>query len=34
MANFYKNAFYDPSTTAAVTLYTAPVNAIQQDLKM
>ena len=27
MANFYKNAFYDPSTTAAVTLYTAPTNA-------
>ena len=27
MANFYKNAFYDPSTTDAVTLYTAPTNA-------
>ena len=27
MANFYKNAFYDPSTTAAVTTYTCPANA-------
>ena len=27
MANFYKNAFYDPSTTDAITLYTAPTNA-------
>jgi polyisoprenoid-binding protein YceI len=27
MANFYKNAFYDPSTTAAVTTYTCPSNA-------
>jgi hypothetical protein len=27
MANFYKNSFYDPSTTDAVTLYTAPTNA-------
>ena len=27
MANFYKNAFYGPSTTDAVTLYTAPTNA-------
>jgi hypothetical protein len=27
MANFYKNAFYDPNTTDAVTVYTAPVNA-------
>jgi len=27
MANFYKNAFYDPSTTDAVTLYTCPTNA-------
>ena len=27
MANIYKNKFYDPSTTAAVTLYTAPTNA-------
>ena len=27
MANIYKNAFYDPSTTDAVTLYTAGTNA-------
>jgi hypothetical protein len=27
MANFYKNAFYDPTTTATVTVYTAPSNA-------
>ena len=27
MANFYKNAFYDPTTTASTTLYTAPANA-------
>ena len=27
MANFYKNAFYDPNTTAAVVVYTAPANA-------
>ena len=27
MANFYKNAFYDPSTTDSVTLYTTPTNA-------
>ncbi len=27
MANIYKNRFYDPSTTDAVTLYTAPTNA-------
>jgi len=27
MANIYKNAFYDPSVTTAVTLYTAPTNA-------
>jgi hypothetical protein len=27
MANFYKNAFYDPTVTTAVTLYTAPTNA-------
>jgi len=27
MANFYKNAFYNPSTTDAVTLYTTPTNA-------
>jgi len=27
MANFYKNAFYDPTTTATTTVYTAPSNA-------
>ena len=27
MANIYKNAFYDPTTTATVTVYTAPSNA-------
>ena len=27
MANFYKNAFYDPTGTTAETLYTAPSNA-------
>jgi hypothetical protein len=27
MANIYRNRFYDPSTTDAVTLYTAPTNA-------
>ena len=27
MANIYKNSFYNPSTTDAVTLYTAPTNA-------
>ena len=27
MANFYKNAFYDPSTTNATTVYTCPSNA-------
>ena len=27
MANIYKNAFYDPTTTASITLYTAPANA-------
>jgi|SRR5210317_2083995 len=27
MANIYKNAFYDPTTTASTTLYTAPANA-------
>src|SRR5210317_230719 len=27
MANIYRNKFYDPSTTDAVTLYTAPTNA-------
>ena len=27
MANIYKNAFYDPTTTAAETVYTVPTNA-------
>ena len=27
MANIYKNAFYDPATTAAETVYTVPTNA-------
>jgi hypothetical protein len=27
MANFYKNAFYAGTTTAAVSVYTAPSNA-------
>jgi len=27
MANFYKNAFYDPTVTTAVTTYTCPSNA-------
>ena len=27
MANFYKNAFYDPTTTAVTSVYTAPSNA-------
>ena len=27
MANIYKNAFYDPTTTSSITLYTAPANA-------
>jgi len=26
MANFYKNAFYDPTSTATVTVYSAPSN--------
>jgi capsular polysaccharide biosynthesis protein len=26
MANTYKNAFYDPSVTTAVTVYTVPAN--------
>ena len=36
MANIYKNAFYDPSTTDAVTLYTAPsnANAIIQNIQI
>ena len=27
MANFYKNTFYDPTVTTAVTTYTCPSNA-------
>ena len=27
MANFYKNAFYAPTTTAVTSVYTAPSNA-------
>ncbi len=27
MANIYKNAFYDPATTAAEIVYTVPTNA-------
>ena len=36
MANFYKNAFYDPSTTDAVTIYTCPsnANAIIQNIQI
>ena len=36
MANFYKNAFYDPNTTAAVTVYTCPsnANAIIQNIQV
>ena len=36
MANFYRNAFYDPSTTAAVTVYTCPsnANAIIQNIQI
>ena len=36
MANFYKNAFYDPTTTAFVTVYTCPsnANAIIQNIQV
>ena len=36
MANFYKNAFYDPSTTAAETVYTVPSDsrAIIQNIQI
>jgi len=36
MANFYKNAFYDPNTTNAVTVYTCPSNsnAIIQNVQL
>ena len=36
MANFYKNAFYDPNTTTAVTVYSCPSNsrAIIQNIQV
>ena len=36
MANFYKNAFYDPTVTTAVTVYTCPsnANAIIQNIQV
>jgi hypothetical protein len=36
MANIYKNAFYDPNTTAAVTVYNSPSNsrAIIQNIQV
>jgi hypothetical protein len=36
MANFYKNAFYDPTVTTAVTVYTCPsnANAIIQNIQI
>jgi hypothetical protein len=36
MANIYKNAFYDPTTTAVVTVYTCPsnANAIIQNIQV
>jgi hypothetical protein len=36
MANIYKNAFYAPTTTAAVVLYTCPsnANAIIQNIQI
>jgi len=36
MANFYKNKFYDPSTTSPVTVYTCPsnANAIIQNIQI
>jgi hypothetical protein len=36
MANYYKNAFYDPNTTAAVTVYACPSNsrAIIQNIQV
>jgi len=36
MANFYKNAFYSPTTTAVTTVYTAPTNAraIVQNIQL
>ena len=36
MANFYKNAFYDPTVTTAVAVYTCPsnANAIIQNIQI
>ena len=36
MANIYRNAFYDPNTTAAVVVYTCPsnANAIIQNIQI
>ena len=36
MANIYKNSFYDPTTTAAETVYTVPSNAraIVQNIQL
>jgi hypothetical protein len=36
MANIYKNAFYDPTVTTAVTVYTCPsnANAIIQNIQV
>jgi hypothetical protein len=36
MANVYKNAFYDPTTTASILLYTCPsnANAIIQNIQI
>ena len=36
MANFYKNAFYDPTTTAVIEVYTCPsnANAIIQNIQV
>tara|TARA_E500000318_G_scaffold2454_1_gene3245 strand:- start:232 stop:570 length:339 start_codon:yes stop_codon:yes gene_type:complete len=36
MANFYKNAFYDPTTTAVTSVYTCPsnANAIIQNIQL
>ena len=36
MANFYKNAFYDPTVTTAVTTHTCPsnANAIIQNIQV
>ena len=36
MANFYKNAFYDPTTTAVIAVYACPsnANAIIQNIQV